>query len=676
MGQRLVQWIAIGVVTLVAIAAAIIGWRELTRPVDQPPIVCNEFDPRALAKAPAGAAADPAAGQAPAERLPAVKVHTWPELEAQFQELREKRKSDPLATHELSELYDTVSELSFTQAANYPQHIAQLQKWQEELPTSPTPLVVLGSVYLHYAWDARGSGVAATVSEVGWTLFHDRIDQAQEVLEQAIALGPKDGAAYAALMTVAKAKGTPRSQARAWLDSGRKLDPTYSPMYLGMLDALQPKWGGSPGEAEKFAAEIADQVGGDDGLEVFGILAHAQLRENPGALYWSELDRDKATRAADVLLARYAKSQFAIQFAAIVAWANHDVDKARVLLPQIAQPDERIWGHARFPRFAKWCELDQPMPGEKSRMWASLFQINSLAFAPNSRYLWYEARPSAFPVRLIDTQTGQARQRMRAPTTPVSKFDFSPSQRLLAGLTSNQEYRGVAVWKVTAGDEEEPLAIPTEGECMSTAVCPTAPLVAVHDANSVRLVDAQTGETMREIATLHDRIGTMFFSRDGKLLLTVGGDEAAVWDVDSGEKRYAIRLNDTSPGATSVLRALQFDGESRLVCLGLVPPGVHGILRFADGGATHETLLKARLEYRCCISLDSKFIASRAPPDPDPAKPKAMEIWSTETRSVIQSLPGHAGEITALAFSLDGKLLASATEFGEIKVWEIQPQQP
>jgi WD40 repeat protein len=53
-----------------------------------------------------------------------------------------------------------------------------------------------------------------------------------------------------------------------------------------------------------------------------------------------------------------------------------------------------------------------------------------------------------------------------------------------------------------------------------------------------------------------------------------------------------------------------------------------------------------------------------------------MEIWSTETRSVIQSLPGHAGEITALAFSLDGKLLASATEFGEIKVWEIQPQQP
>src|SRR5262245_4794925 len=51
-----------------------------------------------------------------------------------------------------------------------------------------------------------------------------------------------------------------------------------------------------------------------------------------------------------------------------------------------------------------------------------------------------------------------------------------------------------------------------------------------------------------------------------------------------------------------------------------------------------------------------------------------VELFSPESRSVVRKLEGHRGQVNALAFSADGKRLASAAGepavFGEAKLWD------
>ncbi len=46
-----------------------------------------------------------------------------------------------------------------------------------------------------------------------------------------------------------------------------------------------------------------------------------------------------------------------------------------------------------------------------------------------------------------------------------------------------------------------------------------------------------------------------------------------------------------------------------------------------------------------------------------------MKLWVSETGEEVLTLTGHADEITAVAFSPDGRTLATATRHGPVKLW-------
>src|ERR1041384_82971 len=62
------------------------------------------------------------------------------------------------------------------------------QNW----PNSARLLLLQGSYYIKYAWAARGSDYADKVSDKGWELFSQRLSKAEQLLERAWKLDPKN----------------------------------------------------------------------------------------------------------------------------------------------------------------------------------------------------------------------------------------------------------------------------------------------------------------------------------------------------------------------------------------------------------------------------------------------------------------------------------------------------
>lgn len=144
-------------------------------------------------------------------------------------------------------------------------HLKILNHWVSAKPSSITARVALAAAYTNYAWEARGSDYADTVTKSGWKLFAQRIDKAREILEEASTLTAKCPHWYVVMQRVALAESWDLAKATALLDQAVAFEPDYYYYYRAHAGYLKPQWNGAEGDAERFAAQAADRVGGVKG---------------------------------------------------------------------------------------------------------------------------------------------------------------------------------------------------------------------------------------------------------------------------------------------------------------------------------------------------------------------------------------------------------------------------
>ncbi|MCA8924279.1 MAG: sel1 repeat family protein [Planctomycetes bacterium] len=112
-------------------------------------------------------------------------------------------------------------------------------------PEEPLPRLVRGTQQISYAWVARGSGYAASVSEDGAKLFRERIELAGEDLARARELDPQLAMVCATQIIVARAQGRPEAEVRELFRRALELDPGCFKAYRSVLEYLKPKWHGT-----------------------------------------------------------------------------------------------------------------------------------------------------------------------------------------------------------------------------------------------------------------------------------------------------------------------------------------------------------------------------------------------------------------------------------------------
>jgi len=134
-----------------------------------------------------------------------------------------------------------------------------------------------GRLLVAWAWKSRGGGWASTVTQEGWKLFRERLQQAKQELEKAIDVNPLGWEAHSRLITVGMALDLPPEFVNEHFDRAIELRPRYRDAYARMFQTLQPRWGGDRDELLDFARICVQTDYWDEGIPEIGRRAIQEL---------------------------------------------------------------------------------------------------------------------------------------------------------------------------------------------------------------------------------------------------------------------------------------------------------------------------------------------------------------------------------------------------------------
>ena len=112
-----------------------------------------------------------------------------------------------------------------------------------------------GQYFIDAAWAKRGSGYANTVTDEGWKLFANSLDEADICLNHAWELNQSDPRIPLKMITVVLGKQRSRDKMEIWFNRAMALDPNYYDACSAKLYYLEPKWYGSKEDMLEFGRE-------------------------------------------------------------------------------------------------------------------------------------------------------------------------------------------------------------------------------------------------------------------------------------------------------------------------------------------------------------------------------------------------------------------------------------
>jgi RNA polymerase sigma factor (sigma-70 family) len=269
-------------------------------------------------------------------------------------------------------------------------------------------------------------------------------------------------------------------------------------------------------------------------------------------------------------------------------------------------------------------------------------------------------------LRLWDATTGQERCCRRLEGAAYGSADYlvgprvalSPDGRLVALTLGN----AVSLRDAATGDEVRRLAGHADF-VTSVAFAPDGTLASASRDHTIRLWDPATGREVRRLEGHTDEVHAVAVSPDGRLLASGAADHAlCVWDVASGREvglvgwqKSEVRLLAFSPDGTT-LAAVNNPANS--------PYSTAGPIHLWDRTTGKERGALGRGAVTLAFSPDGRTLAA----DGD----GCVDCWDVTGGKVLRKLPCPRTSVTALAFSADGRRLASACADTTMLIWDTE----
>jgi WD40 repeat protein len=236
-----------------------------------------------------------------------------------------------------------------------------------------------------------------------------------------------------------------------------------------------------------------------------------------------------------------------------------------------------------------------------------------------------------------------------------SNAAWSPDGKTLAVIRSGPEASSapylIDVYETTGLEKVRSIQTNCTGPIMSLKISPDGKMLAYLDGNGyLGVSDAATGQELKHFETgefVPMSFTDLAFSPDGKVLA-----------MNSGPSDYAILLRDLSSGQIlyslgAGVADMAFSPTGQMLADWNVSQGVE--LRQAGSGRLLLTL-PGNAGYPLAFSPDGTRLAAATVS----GDVNTVWVWDATTGQVLQSLGGINGFVEALVFSPDGSLLATA----------------
>jgi len=287
------------------------------------------------------------------------------------------------------------------------------------------------------------------------------------------------------------------------------------------------------------------------------------------------------------------------------------------------------------------------------------WEVTAVAFSPDGN--WLASASNDKTLKLWDVANGREVRTLSGHTDSVTSVVFSLDGRLLASGSGD---RTVKVWDVATGRELRTISGHTDiPRVLSFSPDGRSLASDAYLESALTISDVATGKTVREFALEKDHQAVL--SPDWRLLATSYAPTITIWDFGTGEKVKSLE------GHEQIVTAMAFSADGRWLATGSADQ-VAKVWDVTAGRA----VCSVRISQTQSIAIGGFASLALSPDGRRMATPghsedgNTISIWDVETGRVIQTLAGHAEQVDAVAFSPDGKLVASGSADTTVRLWD------
>jgi hypothetical protein len=150
--------------------------------------------------------------------------------------------------------------------------------WRRSVKISTMADLAEAMLFKEWAWSARGTGFANSVTSQNMAVYAYRTEMAAAALDDVADRASNNPLWYTLSLDVGLDQSKDRGKLQAIFDQGLTKTPQYRPLYGHMLRILMPRWGGSYDDLDKFINQIYEQTANARGYERYAELYSAYAR--------------------------------------------------------------------------------------------------------------------------------------------------------------------------------------------------------------------------------------------------------------------------------------------------------------------------------------------------------------------------------------------------------------